>query len=108
MLVVLAGGEGDVAFEGAEGAGGGARRGKRQGEQEEKAMVAHDLALFGLLRGFHGQLEKWANFGLTVGGWRNPWSDPGRWFIPCSVTPAFRDPGILRDPGYSEAVDFEG
>ena len=67
MLVVLAGGEGDVAFEGAEGAGGGARRGKRQGEQEEKAMVAHDLALFGLLRGFHGQLEKWANFGVDRG-----------------------------------------
>ena len=68
LLVVLPGGEGDVAFEGAEGAGGGgARRGKHQGEQEETAMVAHDLALFGLLLGFHGQLEKWANFGVDRG-----------------------------------------
>ena len=29
--------------------------------------VAHDLALFGLLLGFHGQLEKWANFGVDRG-----------------------------------------
>ena len=30
-------------------------------------MVAHDLALFGLLLGFHGQLEKWADFGVDRG-----------------------------------------
>ena len=69
LAVVLAGGQGEVDV-----APGGedARRGKHQGE-EEKAMVAHDLALFGLLRGFHGQLEKWANFGVDRGRRRNPW-----------------------------------
>ena len=46
---------------------GGDRIAENQGGEQEKAVRGHGLGVLGLSGNFHGQLEKWADFGVDRG-----------------------------------------